>query len=617
MAMIQSLAARLAAARDQRTESADHPADTATWPACRAPHTALRFSPTGVVRACCANDKVSLGKVGDISLREVWEGSPIRELALAIERGDYSQGCDDCAPGIIADREASPAANFDRFPRQPRSGWPLRLEFALSNRCNLECVMCNGELSSVIRVKREGRAPLPRAYGDDFYDEIVPFLRHAQETAFIGGEPFLEPGARRILDQLIALGRPGDVHVTTNGTIGGERVENYLQTLRMDVAVSIDAATKETFEAIRVGASFDEVIANRDRFLQITRANNRTLAVNFCLMTNNWHELHLMCLEADRIDVPLQVIPVFYPAEFSPMCLPDDEVAAIVERLEGIGADVRPELGRNREVWDSTVALLRDHVERAARNEIPVALRVRQITRTPPPRPAEALIELEAWSDWAPIQFDEADAPGAVELTAALERWLGPRTIIEAHAQTPDHDWTATFSVQSGPVTVRSALLAIDGPEGPQPAGIAVALDRDPSRLLPTEAAELLLCPSTAEAERRHQATVAALAAELETRSGRAPIRFDVTSGAIRESVLPGWLTHDSSAFESQPPHAIVLPGSDAVTVPRSLEAHAPLVTHGYGEIPVGGRGIGAEVFITQRLGSSDLTVLIAPDEAF
>src|SRR5687768_2631326 len=101
MAMIQRLARRLGGSRQDSTDSEEPNDPNDPWPACRAPHTALRFSPTGVVRACCANDKVSLGKVGDVSLREIWEGSPIRELALAIESGDYSQGCNDCAPGII------------------------------------------------------------------------------------------------------------------------------------------------------------------------------------------------------------------------------------------------------------------------------------------------------------------------------------------------------------------------------------------------------------------------------------------------------------------------------------------------------------------------------------
>ena len=41
------------------------------------------------------------------------------------------------------------AAAYDN--EHPIGEWPTMLELELSNLCNLECVMCNGELSSKIR----------------------------------------------------------------------------------------------------------------------------------------------------------------------------------------------------------------------------------------------------------------------------------------------------------------------------------------------------------------------------------------------------------------------------------------------------------------------------------
>jgi len=149
------------------------------------------------------------------------------------------------------------------------------------------------------------------------------------------------------------------------------------------------------------------------------------------------------------------------------------------------------------------------------------------------------------------------------------------------------------------------------------PTGLALAFDRDPSLLLPTDPQELLRRLTVEETEEHHDRLVADQTAWLQARSGLAPVRFDVISGSIRNSRMPDWLSSDDGTFESQSPAELVLPGTDGVTVPRSLEAHAPLVTHGRGEIPVGGRWIGAEVAIVQRLGSDSLTVLIAPDEAF
>ena len=40
-------------------------------------------------------------------------------------------------------------------PKLNSSKYPSVLEFELINTCNLECVMCTGEYSSLIRAKRE------------------------------------------------------------------------------------------------------------------------------------------------------------------------------------------------------------------------------------------------------------------------------------------------------------------------------------------------------------------------------------------------------------------------------------------------------------------------------
>ncbi len=65
-------------------------------------------------------------------------------------------GCELCeVEHALGNRAATPAQAFDQFAPGP-SVWPRQLEFTLSNRCNLECEMCFGELSSKIRTRREG-----------------------------------------------------------------------------------------------------------------------------------------------------------------------------------------------------------------------------------------------------------------------------------------------------------------------------------------------------------------------------------------------------------------------------------------------------------------------------
>jgi hypothetical protein len=262
----------------------------------------------------------------------------------------------------LGNRAATPAPPFDRFPLDEPE-WPRQLEFTLSNRCNLACVQCNPDNSSTIR-KREGLAPLPMPYGDRFFEELVPFLEHVEVCAFLGGEPFLTPQARRVWDLLIERRRSPIVQVTTNATVWNESVERYVHELRMDLALSIDGATAETYEAIRLGARHDKVVAIRDRMVAAARTYGGIVHLNYCLMRANWHEVGRFCRQADELDVDANMIPVWGPPPHSLFTLGRTELAAVVAGLEAEDRALAPTLGRNRGTWDSVLALLRDQLER-------------------------------------------------------------------------------------------------------------------------------------------------------------------------------------------------------------------------------------------------------------
>lgn len=326
---------------------------------CRAPHVALRFSPTGEVHACCVNDTYPLGRIGEASITDIWRGPALNELRVALDDADYGLGCQDCeVDHLLGERLQTHAEQFDRYP-QPATPlpWPRRVEFALSNTCTLQCIQCNGDLSSAIRAQREHRPPLRSPYGDAFFEELRELLPHVEVAVFIGGEPFLSRECRRVWDLMIELGVRPEVHVTTNATQWDARVERYLHALRMTVAVSLDGATAGVNDAIRLGSEFATVTSIRDRFLAATRSYGGAFCLNHCLLRANWHEMVAFLLEADRLDVDVHVIPVHYPRWASIFSLPSDEFTAIARAVATDPAARR--LGRNRAVWAGIV----DHLE--------------------------------------------------------------------------------------------------------------------------------------------------------------------------------------------------------------------------------------------------------------
>ncbi|MCZ7629291.1 MAG: radical SAM protein [Microthrixaceae bacterium] len=201
-----------------------------------------------------------------------------------------------CAAEVDAEgRELAYPSNFDRYGSDlapERSGrWPLRMEFNLSNSCNLQCIQCNGLLSSSIRLHREGRPPLPTVYDDRFFSDLEEFIPHLVDAQFAGGEPFMAAETYRVWDLIRRL-NPGLRCVTvTNATQWNSRVQAVIEELAMGFVFSLDGVTKETYEAVRIGADFDSVMANVERYSTMARRNGQPLEVNYCHMVQNYREL--------------------------------------------------------------------------------------------------------------------------------------------------------------------------------------------------------------------------------------------------------------------------------------------------------------------------------------
>jgi radical SAM protein with 4Fe4S-binding SPASM domain len=308
---------------------------------CVAPRTSRYLDTRGNVLACCHSHQAPLGNVGEAPLADIWHGTVAGEMRRRLDASVLPDACRHCrwqlADGNV---EGVYLRQFDRFRPDADLDWPVQIEFALSNRCNLECAMCNGDFSSTIRSRREGRAPLPVVYGDDFFAQLPPFLRRLRQARFLGGEPFLVPEYQRIWDLLVAEGRPVDCDVTTNGTVWTPRIAATLDALPFSIGVSVDGVTAETVEAIRVGADFATVMANLERFSAYCARRGTPFTMTFCLMTPNWHEFPAFVQLADDLGAQVVVNTVTWPPHLSLYELGPEELAPVLDALSGTGSAV-------------------------------------------------------------------------------------------------------------------------------------------------------------------------------------------------------------------------------------------------------------------------------------
>jgi MoaA/NifB/PqqE/SkfB family radical SAM enzyme len=341
----------------------------------------MYFNTLGDVVACCKNQTFVLGNIAEQRLDEIWNGARIGVLRKALANYQFAAGCDFCEWQIAAgDHHGVYTRIFEEFPATDQvPQWPSMMEFAASNTCNLECIMCYGELSSSIRANRDHLPALRKVCGEPFFEDLKRYLPHLRAAKFLGGEPFLSHECFRVMELMVELGLKTPVHVTTNGTQWNPRVERILEKLPVSLSISIDGATKETVEKIRVNAKFEDLMANLGRFHAYTKRRGTGLSLTYCLMPQNWHEFGDYLVMGEERGLEVFVNTVIDPPNCSLFMLPPEELRAIVKKLEAQQEKLLPKLRRNRAIWlDRLEALRKNAEERLSVNVADVKERARE-----------------------------------------------------------------------------------------------------------------------------------------------------------------------------------------------------------------------------------------------
>ena len=332
---------------------------------CRAPFTSMYLDQHGSVRACCQNTEHPLGNVTEMRLRDIWEGEQAKVLRDAMLAQDLDRGCAFCKWQVAEGNDALVfARTFDHLEAESTTPqWPKQLELSMSNACNLQCVMCNGDWSSSIRANREGRPPLPQVYDEQFFEDLRPFLEHIEVVKILGGEPFLGKESLRVMEMLVEMGSTAEVHVTTNGTQWSPRVERILEKLPMVIIVSLDGVEKQSYESIRIGADLDVVLEHVERFRTYAQKHGTQVNLAHCLMTSNWKQFPDFLRYAEERQLRTYVNTVTYPNSLSLFHLPPARLREIVEHYRSVDAELSSELQLNRALWKSQLERLEHRLE--------------------------------------------------------------------------------------------------------------------------------------------------------------------------------------------------------------------------------------------------------------
>ncbi|MEK7720970.1 MAG: radical SAM protein, partial [Elusimicrobiota bacterium] len=219
---------------------------------------------------------------------------------------------------------------------------PLKLEIPLTDKCNLSCIMClqrtHGKHEITGRTCREIGA-------------LIPYL---ETINWIGGEACLSPYFESLFDEAARYPRLRH-NIITNGLFIDERWAEKLAKTRTCVCVSVDGFTAETYEYVRRGARFDDLVGALTRLQKYFPAypvsGMPRLILNFVLMKRNCKDLEHLVDFARRFGIKTVQINPLNPFQ------PDSEY-----REQNPGAD--PELMQ----WYLNIAVPRLQREAAEKN---------------------------------------------------------------------------------------------------------------------------------------------------------------------------------------------------------------------------------------------------------
>lgn len=148
---------------------------------------------------------------------------------------------------------------------------PVEIGIEVTNRCNLNCIMCS-------------RQEMTRPLGDISWDLFSKIVDQTYQTAEIYslfglGEPLLHPHLFRMIDYCHKKGVP--VTLSTNATVlGRQKTKQLIKHPPDHLLLALDAMTAETYKKITRRGGFDQVRRNILYYLKEKQKNQSpTLAI--------------------------------------------------------------------------------------------------------------------------------------------------------------------------------------------------------------------------------------------------------------------------------------------------------------------------------------------------
>jgi len=246
------------------------------------------------VWSCCPSWLTT--PVGDVDkLNEIWEGETLKKIQKSILDGSYSYCDKNLCPNLselihngtasnVFHKKSNPGLNSILYGNKG----PHRINLAFDRSCNLSCPSCR---ISLIMADGEKLDLI-----DKTMEEVTEVFGKTINSFYISGsaDPFASKTFRNFLLNFDETKFPklNTIHIHTNANLLNEEMWDKLKNVRKfikTIEISIDAATKETYDMVRKGGDWD-ILQNNIKFIAgIETISRKTFS--FVVQDTNYKEM--------------------------------------------------------------------------------------------------------------------------------------------------------------------------------------------------------------------------------------------------------------------------------------------------------------------------------------
>jgi MoaA/NifB/PqqE/SkfB family radical SAM enzyme len=267
---------------------------------CVKPFAELSVLCDGRAVCCCPNWlKEPIGNLNHQSIDEIWNGEQIKKVREGIIDGSYRECKKDVCPFLATGKFSGPREYEKKLRPEYEKGitdlphGPLTFNFCHDQHCNLACPSCR---VNFITGLKPGTVLLHKKIMQDGMHDVRRLILSGD------GDPFASKLYREFMQNFTPEQFPNlqTIMILTNGLLWSRKMWDSMPAIHPYIgcsSISVDGATKETYEENRKGGKW-EVLLKR---LDFVATLGIPISIGVVIQDNNFREIPLFIrLAKDR-----------------------------------------------------------------------------------------------------------------------------------------------------------------------------------------------------------------------------------------------------------------------------------------------------------------------------